>query len=136
MGPRAAVPEPGGTYRRGGATLPTGAMLPEGATHLSASRRRIAEMRTTAARAMRHERVGSSVDLLHLGALIVVLLEGRQLLDVIRLVVVLDGEAELDHAVDAAGEGGGLVEREARGEQRGLEEQVDEVLDRLVALVG
>merc|ERR1711998_496226 len=45
-------------------------------------------------------------------------------------------EDELDHAVDAAGKGGGLVEREARGEQRRLEEQVDEVLDRLVALVG
>merc|ERR1712166_286003 len=45
-------------------------------------------------------------------------------------------EDELDHAVDAAGEGGGLVEREARGEQRGLEEQVHQVLDRLVALVG
>merc|ERR1712127_874111 len=64
---------------------------------------------------------GALVDLLHLGGL---------------LVVLLDGEAELDHAVDAAGEGGGLVEREARGEQRGLEEQVHEVLDRLVALVG
>merc|ERR1712087_31670 len=76
-----------------------------------------------------------SVDLLHLRALVVVLLERRQLLHVVGLVVVLDREAELDHAVDAAGKGGGLVEREARGEQRRLEEQVDEVLDRLVALV-
>ena len=31
------------------------------------------------------------IDLLHLGRLIVVLLERRQLLDVLRLVVVLDG---------------------------------------------
>mmetsp|Transcript_23684 Transcript_23684/g.67877 ORF Transcript_23684/g.67877 Transcript_23684/m.67877 type:complete len:618 (-) Transcript_23684:487-2340(-) len=77
-----------------------------------------------------------SVHLLHLGALVAVLLEGRQLLDVVRLVVVLDREAELDHAVDAAGKGGGLVEREARGEEGRLEEQVDQVLDRLVALVG
>merc|ERR1719460_1115120 len=76
-----------------------------------------------------------SVHLLHLGALVAVLLEGRQLLDVVRLVVVLDGEAELDHAVDAAGEGGRLVEREAGGEQRGLEEQVHQVLDGLVPLV-
>ena len=78
----------------------------------------------------------SLIDLLHLGALIVVLLERWQLLDVIGLVVVLNGETELDHAVDAAGEGGGLVEREARGEERGLEKQVDQVLDGLVALVG
>merc|ERR1712224_432613 len=68
----------------------------------------------------------SLIDLLHLGALIAVLLEGRQLLHVVGPVVVLNGQAELDHAVDPAREGGRLVEREARGEQRGLEEQVDE----------
>merc|ERR1711988_1515388 len=77
----------------------------------------------------------SSIDLLHLRALTVVLLERRQLLDVVRLVVVLDREAELDHAVDAAGKRGGLIEREARREQRRLKQEVDEVLDRLVALV-
>merc|ERR1712159_868087 len=54
---------------------------------------------------------------------------------VVRLVVVLNGQAKLDHAVDAAGKGGGLVEREARGEERRLEEQVDKVLDGLVTLV-
>merc|ERR1719231_815137 len=53
----------------------------------------------------------SLIDLLHLRALIAVLLERRE---------VLDGEAELDHAVDAAREGRRLVEREARGEQRRL----------------
>merc|ERR1712093_525053 len=74
---------------------------------------------------------GSLVDLLHLGALVVVVLERRQLVHVVRLVVVLDGEAELDHAVDARGEGGRLLEREARGEERRLEEEVDQVLDRL-----
>merc|ERR1712224_410768 len=63
---------------------------------------------------------GRLIDLLHLRAAIV---------------VVLDREAELDHAVDARGERGGLVEREAQREERGLEEEVDEVLDRLVALV-
>jgi len=56
---------------------------------------------------------GHLIDLLHLAALIAVLLERRQLLDVIRLVVVLNGEAKLDHAVDAASKGGGLVKREA-----------------------
>merc|ERR1719258_657209 len=76
------------------------------------------------------------IDLLHLRALIAVLLERRQLLNIIRLVVVLNREAELNHAVDAAREGRRLVEREARGEERRLEEEVDEVLDRLVALVG
>ena len=45
------------------------------------------------------------IDFLHLGALIAVLLERRQLLDIVSLIVVLNGEAELDHAVDAAGEG-------------------------------
>ena len=86
----------------------------------------------------RRRRDGRSrlIDLLHLRAAIVVVLEGRELLDVlVALVVVLDREAELDHAVDARGERGGLVEREARREERGLEEEVDEVLDRLVALV-
>merc|ERR1712054_41903 len=69
----------------------------------------------------RQLRLTRSVNLLHLAALVAVL---------------LDGEAELNHAVDAAREGRRLVEREARGEQRRLEEEVDEVLDRLVALVG
>mmetsp|Transcript_2822 Transcript_2822/g.5959 ORF Transcript_2822/g.5959 Transcript_2822/m.5959 type:complete len:300 (+) Transcript_2822:299-1198(+) len=76
------------------------------------------------------------IDLLHLGALVVVFLQRGKLLHIIRLIVLLDGEAKLDHAVDAASESRWLVQREARGEQRGLEEQVDEILDRLVALVG
>merc|ERR1719267_56931 len=75
------------------------------------------------------------VDLLHLGALVAVLLEGRQLLDIVRLVIVLDRETELDHAVDAAREGRRLVEREARREQRRLEEEVHKVLDGLVTLI-
>merc|ERR1719311_253016 len=75
------------------------------------------------------------VDLLHLRRLVAVLLERRQLLAILVLVVVLDGEAELDHAVDAARERGRLVEREARGEQRRLEEQVNEVLYRFIAFI-
>merc|ERR1712025_1267405 len=76
------------------------------------------------------------IDLLHLRALIAILLERRELLDIVGLVVVLDREAKLDHAVNAAREGRRLIEREARGEERRLEEQVDEVLDGLVPLVG
>merc|ERR1719454_1036182 len=93
----------------------------------------------TRARVIQSMRSGDplqSIDLLHLRALIAVLLERRELLDVAGLVVVLDREAELDHAVDAAREGRRLVEREARREERRLEEEVDEVLDGLVALVG
>merc|ERR1712216_656724 len=83
-----------------------------------------------------HSVTASLIDLLHLAALVAVLLKRRQLLDVVGLVVVLDGEAELDHAVDAAGKGRRLVEREAGSQEARLEEQVDEVLDGLVALVG
>merc|ERR1712146_758480 len=46
------------------------------------------------------------VDLLHLGALVAVLLEGGQLLDIVGLIIILDGQTELDHAVDAASKGG------------------------------
>merc|ERR1712017_2484 len=76
------------------------------------------------------------VDLLHLGALVV--LERREVIIVLvlrDLVVLVNGEPELDHAVDAAREGGGLVERETGGEQGGVEEEPDEVLDGLVVLV-
>eukprot|EP00657_Telonema_sp_P-1_P009156 TRINITY_DN332_c0_g1_i3.p2 TRINITY_DN332_c0_g1~~TRINITY_DN332_c0_g1_i3.p2 ORF type:complete len:587 (+),score=293.64 TRINITY_DN332_c0_g1_i3:233-1993(+) len=45
-------------------------------------------------------------------------------------------KAKLDHAVDALGVGSGVLEVEAGGEEGGVEEQVDEVLDGLVALVG
>merc|ERR1719231_64224 len=75
------------------------------------------------------------VDLLHLGALVVVIFEGRQLVNVISLVVVLNGKAQFDHAVDARGESSRLFERKAGGKKRGLEEQVHEILDCLVALV-
>merc|ERR1712017_71976 len=75
------------------------------------------------------------VDLLHLGALIV--LERREVIIVldVSLIVLVDAKAELDHAVDAAGEGGWLVQGEAGGEEGGVEQQPDEVLHRLVVLV-
>merc|ERR1719271_321877 len=65
------------------------------------------------------------VDLLHLGALIV--LEGWEII----VIVLIDAETELDHAVDAASEGGRLVEGEAGGEEGGVEEEPDKVLDGL-----
>merc|ERR1711907_871347 len=76
------------------------------------------------------------IDLLHLGALVV--LERREVIIVlidISLVVLIDAETELDHAVDAASKGGRLVQGEAGGEQRGVEQQPDEVLHGLVVLV-
>ncbi|KAB8094652.1 hypothetical protein EE612_021892, partial [Oryza sativa] len=51
-------------------------------------------------------------------------------------VVVVDVEAELEHAVDPGGEGVWVVEAEAGGEQRRLEEEEDEVPDGLVVGVG
>ena len=65
-----------------------------------------------------------------------VLLERRQVAVVlVQVQRVVDGQAQLDHAVDAPAERVRLVQAEARGEQRGLEEQQHKVLDRLVALV-
>mmetsp|Transcript_17764 Transcript_17764/g.57462 ORF Transcript_17764/g.57462 Transcript_17764/m.57462 type:complete len:716 (-) Transcript_17764:251-2398(-) len=77
------------------------------------------------------------VDLLHARALVHVLLEGGHvaLVVLLEVIVLVDAEAELDHAVDAGAEGVGVVEREARGEHGGLEQQEHEILDGLVALV-
>lgn len=50
-------------------------------------------------------------------------------------VCLVDRKAELDHAVDAGAEDVGVVQAEARGEQGGVEEQQDELLDRLIACV-
>merc|ERR1719152_158619 len=79
------------------------------------------------------------VHLLHGGLFVelLVLVELRKLLVIRSLgaLIVVNGETELDKAVDAVGEGGRLVEREARGEEGGVVEQPDQVLDGLVALV-
>jgi len=48
------------------------------------------------------------------------------------VIVVVDAEAELDHAVNAACELSGLVEVEAGGEQRGVEQEPNQVLHGLV----
>merc|ERR1712031_141011 len=80
------------------------------------------------------------VDLLHRALLIeAVLLEGREIIHVVvrvEVIVIVDRETELDEAVDARREGRRLVQREARREERRVIQQPDEVLDRLVRLVG
>ena len=79
------------------------------------------------------------VDLLHLGGLISCTLDflkrGQVIVVAQALVIVVDAEAELDHAVDAAGELGRLIQVEAGGEERSVEEQPDQVLHRLVRLI-
>ena len=86
-----------------------------------------------------HLTLKSLVDLLHLGSLVGRALDFLQRWEVVviaeSLVIVVDAEAELDHAVDAAGELGGLVQVKAGGEERGVEQQPDEILDGLVGLV-
>ena len=66
-----------------------------------------------------------SINFLHLGGLLVRafnLLKRRQVV-VARIVVVVDAQAELDHAVDAPGELRRLIQREARRQQRRVEPQ-------------
>merc|ERR1711972_1023991 len=72
----------------------------------------------------------TSVHLLHLGGLVrgpLDLLQWREVVVVTEaLVVIVDAEAQLDHAVDATRELRGLIQVEAGREQRGVEEQPDE----------
>ena len=77
---------------------------------------------TSAHRRLRYELLGRSdilslVDLLHLGGLVgraLDFLKRREVIVIAQaLIVIVDAQAELDHAVDAAGELGGLVEVEA-----------------------
>merc|ERR1739845_226217 len=84
--------------------------------------------------------VGSAlVNLFHPGGLVsctLNLFQRRQVVIITKaLVVVIDAEAKLDHPVDAAGKLSGLIQVEAGGEQGGVEEEPDQVLDRLVGLV-
>merc|ERR1712137_876545 len=76
------------------------------------------------------------VDLLHLRALIV--LQRRQVIIVLFLfgnIILVNAQTKLDHAVDTASEGGGLIEVEARGQQRGVEQEPDEVFHSFVVFV-
>merc|ERR1719361_3114033 len=88
---------------------------------------------------------GRDVLLLQRGHLIIivvilfVVVRHRHILIVVIIIVIVvilkDGESELDELVDAAGKLDGFLEREARGQQRRLEQQPDQVLDRLVRWV-
>eukprot|EP00438_Fugacium_kawagutii_P011597 Skav217344 [mRNA] locus=scaffold1410:402598:403008:+ [translate_table: standard] len=51
------------------------------------------------------------------------------------LVIIVNAQAKLDHAMDAACELGGLIQVEAGGEERSVEEQPDQILHSLVGLV-
>merc|ERR1712086_282479 len=81
-----------------------------------------------------------SVDLLHLGGLVcstLNLLQRRELIVIAQaLIIIIDAEAKLDHAVDAAGKLRWFVQVETRSKQRGIEEEPDQVLHSLVGLVG
>ena len=79
----------------------------------------------------------SLVDHLH-GALtlVVITVEGREVLHVVLIIVVVNGKTELDETVDTRGEGGRLIEGEAGGEEGGVVEEPDEVLDGLVTGIG
>merc|ERR1712094_40729 len=75
----------------------------------------------------------SLIDLLHLGSLIrstFNFFERRKV-----IIVTINAQAQLDHAVDAASKLSWLIEVEARCEQRGVKEQPNQVLDSLVRLV-
>ena len=78
-----------------------------------------------------------SVNLFHLvrslsrGGSFVLLQGGKLLLDL----VVINGEAELDHAVNAGSEGGRLVKGEAGCQKGSVEQQPDQVSDRFVTPV-
>ena len=82
----------------------------------------------------------SLVDHLH-GALtlVVIAVEGREVLHVVLIIVIIvvvNGKTELDETVDTRGEGGRLIEGEAGGEEGGVVEEPDEVLDGLVTGIG
>merc|ERR1719198_2573125 len=79
-----------------------------------------------------------SIHLLHLRGLVrsaLDLLKRREVIIAKTLVVVVDAQAEFDHAVDAPRELRGLVQVEARGQQRSVEQKPDQILDGLVGLV-
>merc|ERR1712178_312543 len=73
-----------------------------------------------------------SINLLHLGSLIsgsLHLFQRRQVVVIAEtLVVVVNAESKLDHAVDPPSELGGLIEVEAGGQQGSIEKEPDQVL--------
>merc|ERR1712195_80857 len=82
----------------------------------------------------------SSIHLFHLGSLVsgtLNLLKRGQIIIVTKtLVIVVNAEAKLDHAVNPPSKLSGLIQVKARGKQRCVEQEPDEILDSLVRLVG
>merc|ERR1711957_431920 len=80
------------------------------------------------------------VNLLHLGCLIrstLNLLERWQIIIITQtFIVIVNAQTKLDHAVDASCKLRRFIEVETGSEQRCIEEQPNQVLDSLVALVG
>eukprot|EP00438_Fugacium_kawagutii_P005796 Skav203225 [mRNA] locus=scaffold2292:247255:247665:- [translate_table: standard] len=79
------------------------------------------------------------VDLLHLGRFISSsfnFLKRWQVVVIAKsLVIIINAQAKLDHAMDAACKLGGFIQVEAGGEERSVEEQPDQILHGLVRLV-
>merc|ERR1711967_188770 len=76
------------------------------------------------------------VNFLHLGAIIVLKRWEVIIIALLRgSIVVINAKTKLDHAVNAASEGGWLIQGEARGEEGSVEEEPDEILDRFVVFV-
>merc|ERR1712070_456431 len=85
-------------------------------------------------------RVSSSIYLLHLGGLVGCTINFFKWWQVIviaeALVIVIDAQAELDHAVDTSSKLGGLVQVEARSQEGSVKQQPNQVLHSLVRFVG
>merc|ERR1712200_371154 len=79
----------------------------------------------------------SLIDFLHPGSVLVVALErwhvvvAGNFLDHLALHILVESEAELDHAVNAAGMYLGVFEPEAGSEEGGFVEKHDQILDRV-----
>merc|ERR1719375_606279 len=83
--------------------------------------------------------MSQSVNFLHLGGLISSTLNFLERWEVViiteALIIVVNAETKLDHAVNASSKLGRLVEVETRCQEGSVEEEPDEILDSLVRLV-
>merc|ERR1711862_524456 len=87
-----------------------------------------------------HANTSCSIGLLHLGGLIsgpLNLLERWEIIVVAQpLVIVIDAEAKLNHAVDTSSKLGWFIQVETRRKEGSIEEKPDQIFDSLVRLVG
>mmetsp|Transcript_3790 Transcript_3790/g.8089 ORF Transcript_3790/g.8089 Transcript_3790/m.8089 type:complete len:555 (-) Transcript_3790:561-2225(-) len=78
------------------------------------------------------------VNLLHGTLLIVIIIEGREVIHIIIVlisIVVINGQTKLHQTVDTRSEGGRFIKAESRGEETGIVKKPDEVLHGLVRLI-